>query len=109
MAVDFSHGARRTQVTRTGENTATYTYDPISEVVFDLAAEGPTNRLNEQLHYVFDAVGNLNYRTNSALIENFTVNSDLPREIFEIWYMSHFLRAFATLALDAPHGGYLMG
>ena len=28
-------------------------------------------RLNEQLHYVYDSAGNLNYRTNNALIENF--------------------------------------
>ncbi len=72
----YNVGNQRTSVTRTGEYTATYTYDAISEVVSDLAAEGPTNRLNEQLHYVFDPVGNLNYRTNNALIVNFTVNSD---------------------------------
>jgi len=30
-----------------------------------------TLRLNEQLHYVYDSAGNLNYRTNNALIENF--------------------------------------
>jgi hypothetical protein len=30
---------------------------------------------NEQLHYVFDAAGNLSYRTNNALVENFQVNS----------------------------------
>jgi RHS repeat-associated protein len=31
--------------------------------------------LNEQLHYVYDAAGNLNYRTNNALVQNFQVNS----------------------------------
>jgi RHS repeat-associated protein len=72
----YNVGNQRTSVTRTGENTATYTYDAISEVVSDLAAEGPTNRLNEQLHYVLDPVGNLLYRTNNTLIANFTVNSD---------------------------------
>jgi RHS repeat-associated protein len=72
----YNVGNQRTTATRTGENTATYTYDAISEVVSDLAAEGPTNRLNEQLHYVFDPVGNLNYRTNNTLIANFVVNSD---------------------------------
>jgi len=71
----YNVGNQRTTATRTGENTATYTYDAISEVVSDLAAEGPTNRLNEQLHYVFDPVGNLNYRTNNTLIANFAVNS----------------------------------
>jgi hypothetical protein len=28
-------------------------------------------RLNEQLHYLYDSAGNLSYRTNNALIENF--------------------------------------
>ena len=69
----YNVGNQRTSVTRTGEYTATYTYDAISEVVSDLAAEGPTNRLNEQLHYVFDPVGNLNYRTNNALIVNLSL------------------------------------
>jgi RHS repeat-associated protein len=32
--------------------------------------------LNEQLAYGFDRAGNLNYRTNNALIQNFAVNSD---------------------------------
>jgi hypothetical protein len=71
----YNVGNQRTTVTRTGENTASYTYDPIGQVVGDVAAEGTTNRLNEQLHYVFDAAGNLNYRTNNALVENFQVNS----------------------------------
>jgi len=72
----YNVGNQRTTVTRTGENTATYAYDAIGEVVSDLAAEGPTNRLNEQLRYVFDPAGNLMYRTNNTLIANFAVNSD---------------------------------
>ena len=31
--------------------------------------------MNEQLHYVFDPAGNLDYRTNNTLIENFQVNT----------------------------------
>jgi RHS repeat-associated protein len=31
--------------------------------------------LNEQLTYAFDPAGNLNYRTNNALVQNFEVNS----------------------------------
>ncbi len=72
----YNVGNQRTSVTRTGENTATFTYDLIGQVVGDVAAEGSTNRLNEQLHYVFDPAGNLTYRTNNTLIGNFTVNSD---------------------------------
>ena len=37
---------------------------------------GVTNRLLEQLSYVYDAAHNLNYRTNNALIQTFAVNSD---------------------------------
>jgi hypothetical protein len=60
---------------RTGENTATVTYDAIRQVVGDVAAEGTTNRLNEQLEYGFDPAGNLINRTNNTLVENFQVNS----------------------------------
>ncbi len=74
----YNVGNQRTTVTRTGENTADYTYDPIGEVVADQASEvsGGAARLNEQLHYAFDPAGNLLYRTNNTLIANFTVNSD---------------------------------
>jgi RHS repeat-associated protein len=77
----YNVGNQRTTLQRIGTNTApftntaTYTYDPIGEVVADVASQGTTNRLNEQLHYVFDPAGNLNYRTNNALIENFQVNT----------------------------------
>jgi RHS repeat-associated protein len=55
----------------------TGSYDPIGQLTSDLAAEliGSTNRMNEQLHYAYDAPGNLNYRTNNTLVENFQVNS----------------------------------
>ena len=55
----------------------TGSYDPIGQLTSDLAAEliGSTNRMNEQLHYAYDAAGNLNYRTNNTLVENFQVNS----------------------------------
>ncbi len=70
-------GNQRTAVTRTGENTANYTYDAIGQVIADQATEvsGGAARVNEQLHYGFDPAGNLNYRTNNTLIENFQVNA----------------------------------
>jgi RHS repeat-associated protein len=80
----YNVGNQRTSVVRSGEtsapytNTANYSYDPIGQVVSDLAEEGtggPTSRLNEQLHYGYDPAGNLAYRTNNALVENFQVNS----------------------------------
>jgi RHS repeat-associated protein len=68
---------QRTTLERTGENTADFTYDSTGQVIADQAYEvsGGASRLNEQLHYAFDPVGNLNYRTNNTLIENFVVNS----------------------------------
>jgi len=35
---------------------------------------GVTNRLNEQFGYTYDAAGNLNYRTDNALLQTFNVN-----------------------------------
>jgi len=69
----YNVGNQRTNLTRSGEtsvpyaNTVSYGYDLIGQVVSDVASEGTTgttNRLNEQLHYGYDAAGNLNYRTN---------------------------------------------
>jgi RHS repeat-associated protein len=73
----YNVGNQRTMVTRTSENTADYTYDAIGEVASDLASEvsGGATRYNEQLHYVFDPAGNLAYRTNNTLVENFSVNT----------------------------------
>jgi hypothetical protein len=76
----YNVGNQRTTATRTGENTAAYTYDVIGQVLGDQASEvsGGAARMNEQLHYAFDPVGNLNYRTNNTLIENFQVNTVHP-------------------------------
>ncbi len=73
----YNVGNQRASVTRTGENAANYAYDPIGQVIADQASEvsGGANRLNEQLHYIFDPAGNLSYRTNNALVANFHVNS----------------------------------
>jgi RHS repeat-associated protein len=73
----YDQGNQRTAVVRDNENTASYSYDAIGEVVADQSSEvsGGTARLNEQLHYLFDPVGNLVFRTNNALIENFRVNT----------------------------------
>jgi RHS repeat-associated protein len=73
----YNAGNQRATATRTGENTASFTYDPIGQVIGDQATEvsGGASRLNEQLHYAFDPAGNLTYRTNNALVANFRVNS----------------------------------
>ena len=36
---------------------------------------GSTSRLQEQLSYVYDQGGNLNYRTNNALVHTFNVDN----------------------------------
>ncbi|HEY3854175.1 MAG TPA: RHS repeat-associated core domain-containing protein [Verrucomicrobiae bacterium] len=73
----YDVGNQRTTLRRNNENSVGYTYDAIGQVVGDQASEvsGGSARLNEQLHYAFDPVGNLAYRTNNALIENFRFNS----------------------------------
>jgi len=81
----YNVGNQRTTLARTSamtatvtaENTVSYTYDAIGEVVGDQAAETGSGspRYNEQLSYAFDPVGNLQYRTNNTLVENFLVNS----------------------------------
>jgi len=71
----YNVGNQRTTADRTGENTASYGYDPIGQVISDTAAEGTTNRLNEQLHYGYDPAGNLANRTNNSLVQSFQVNS----------------------------------
>ena len=42
---------------------------------FGKEAGGVTNRWQEQLGYAYDAAGNLNFRTNNALIQAFNVNN----------------------------------
>src|SRR5665213_4309542 len=72
----YNKGSQRTQVIRNAENYANYTYDKTGQVTGDQAYENAGGaRLNEQLAYVFDPAGNLNYRTKNALIENFQVNT----------------------------------
>ncbi|MGA2175353.1 MAG: RHS repeat-associated core domain-containing protein [Verrucomicrobiota bacterium] len=75
----YNQGNQRTVAIRGANNSVSnnYAYDPIGQVVGDNAYEQSNSapRLNEQLSYVFDPAGNLNYRTNNGLIESFQVNS----------------------------------
>jgi RHS repeat-associated protein len=67
---------QRTQQVFTDGNYVDYTYDDIGQLQSARGKEsgGVTNRLHEQLGYAYDAAGNLNYRTNNALVEAFNVN-----------------------------------
>jgi RHS repeat-associated protein len=68
---------QRTQQVFTAGNYANYTYDNIGQLQSAIGKEpgGTTNRLQEQLGYLYDAAGNLNYRTNNALVQSYGVNS----------------------------------
>jgi YD repeat-containing protein len=72
----LNQGNQRTQQVLTAGNYVDYTYDDIGQLQSARGREsgGATNRLHEQLGYAYDAAGNLNYRTNNALIQTFNVN-----------------------------------
>jgi len=66
----------RTKQTFKDGNYVDYTYDLIGQLKTAKGKEsGGASRLHEQLSYVYDTAGNLNFRTNNALIETFAVNN----------------------------------
>ena len=53
-----------------------FAYDAIGQLKSALGKEsGGSTRLHEQYGYAYDAAGNLNNRTNNALIQTFSVNN----------------------------------
>lgn len=72
----YNLAAQRTAETNAAGDYRNYTYDSIGELKTAVGKEGggTANRLQEQFGYAYDAAGNLNYRTNNALIQNFNVN-----------------------------------
>lgn len=73
----YNLGSQRTQQVFTVGNYINYTYDNIGQLKTAQGKEsgGTMNRLQERLGYAYDAAGNLNYRTNNALIQAFLVNN----------------------------------
>jgi len=73
----YNQAAQRTAETNLPGDYRDYNYDTIGQLKRALGQEpgGVTNRFQEQLGYAYDAAGNLNWRTNNALIEAFNVNS----------------------------------
>ena len=69
----------RTNITRQlglSTNIVTSFFDGIGQLMTWSGREtNGTLRQNEQSGYTFDAAGNLNYRTNGAMIQTFTVNT----------------------------------
>ena len=76
-AYTYNQANQRTQVTRTAGDYVNYTYDNMGELKTAIGKEagGVTNRWQEQFGYAYDAAGNLNVRTNNALVQTFNVNS----------------------------------
>jgi RHS repeat-associated protein len=73
----YNRASQRTNVVRTAGDYVNYTYDNLGELKTATGQEkgGVTNRWQEQLGYVYDPAGNLNYRTNNALLQRFNVNN----------------------------------
>jgi RHS repeat-associated protein len=73
----YNLAGQRTNVVRTAGDSVNYTYDNMGELKTALGKESGsvTNRWQEQFGYGYDPAGNLNYRTNNALIQTFNVNT----------------------------------
>jgi RHS repeat-associated protein len=73
----YNSGNQRTKQTFTDANYVDYTYDDIGQLKSAIGSEsgGSPSRLHEQLGYAYDAAGNLNHRTNNALVQTFAVDS----------------------------------
>ena len=75
----LNNGNQRTRQTRfssANTNTVDYRYDPLGEVTGAAGKEANgASRLHEQFGYQYDAAGNLTWRTNNALAQNFFVNA----------------------------------
>jgi RHS repeat-associated protein len=75
-AYTYNQANQRTQQVFTAGNYVNYGYDPIGELTSAKGKEASAaDRLNEQLGYAYDAAGNLNFRTNNALLQAFSVNN----------------------------------
>jgi RHS repeat-associated protein len=73
----YNLAGQRIAETNTAGDFRNYTYDNMGELITAIGKEngGTTNRLQEQFGYAYDAAGNLNYRTNNALVQTFHVNN----------------------------------
>lgn len=76
-AYQYNLASQRTQQVFTAGNYLSYRYDNSGQLVAFQGTEagGVTNRVQEQLGYLYDPAGNLLVRTNNALLEQFTFNA----------------------------------
>jgi YD repeat-containing protein len=99
----YNPANQRTQQVFTAGNYVNYAYDPSWQLqsATGLDPNGSTTRQNEQLGYAYDAAGNLNYRTNNALLQAFGVNS--LNELATNWRSGTLTVAGAA---SEPKGGH---
>jgi YD repeat-containing protein len=73
----YNQASQRAAETNTAGDFRNYTYDNEGELKTAIGKEsgGTINRWQEQLGYTYDGAGNLNSRTNNALIQTFNVNN----------------------------------
>src|SRR5207247_10748457 len=72
----YNFASQRTVMTNSAGNYLNYTYDKIGELKTAKGYEsGGSSRLQEQFGYAYDPAGNLNARTNNALVQTFGVNN----------------------------------
>jgi RHS repeat-associated protein len=75
-AYGYNKASQRTNVVRTAGDNVNYTYDNEGELKTALGKEaGGGNRWQEQFGYAYDPAGNLNFRTNNTLLQQFNVNT----------------------------------
>jgi RHS repeat-associated protein len=73
----YNAANQRTAMTNTSGDYRNYAYDSIGQLqtAKGYEANSSSNRWHEQLGYSYDFAGNLNYRTNNALVQTFNVNN----------------------------------
>lgn len=72
----YNLDGQRTFLTNIAGDYRNYVYDNIGQLISANGFEANgTNRLQEQLSYVYDSSGNLNFKTNNGFWQNLTVNN----------------------------------
>jgi RHS repeat-associated protein len=95
----YNAANQRAGQTNTAGDYRIFGYDPSGQLTNFTAMEpgGVTNRLQEQLSYTYDIVGNLYYRVNNGLVETFTVNS--LNELNSVYHSGYLTVAGSTTSL----------
>ena len=72
----YNLASQRTALTNSAGDYRNFTYDDAGQLKTALGYEAnATLRLNEQMGYAYDPAGNLNQRTNNALVQTFNLDT----------------------------------